>query len=348
MKELRIITNSQSRVWDEFILSSGKAGPYLLNAWGQAVKKAYGHRTFNIMSFGHDGKATGALPLVLVKAPFIKGSLVSLPFCDYGGIISTDEESFSGLVDFASDLASSLDARLEIRSAVEIPVLKEKLGMGAISHKVRMILELAPNSQMLWDGFKSKLRSQIKKPAKEGLEFKLGGMELIDDFYSVFRINMHDLGSPVHSKRWIKSIIEFMGHTAHVGVVYKDAYAIGGGIILESGDMITIPWASTLASYSRLSPNMMLYWGFLQFTCDNGFKYFDFGRSTPGEGTYRFKEQWGAMPQSLFWYGEGFRDEPEQSTTQGSMREKAALAWTRLPQGLADLAGPMLRRYISL
>ena len=348
MSRIRVADDSDQEKWDEYVIKQERTGPYLLYAWGQAVRKAYSHKTFNIMSFGHDGKATGVLPLVLIKAPIIMGSLVSLPFCDYGGIISCDEEAISGLFDFASGLASSLDARLEIRSAIEIPVLKEKFGMGVISHKVRMILELAANSQVLLDGFKSKLRSQIKKPVKEGLEFRMGGSELIDDFYNVFKINMHDLGSPVHSKKWIESVIEFMGLKAHVGVVYKDDVAIGGGIILECGDMITIPWASTLASYHRLSPNMMLYWGFLEFAADNGFKYFDFGRSTPGEGTYRFKEQWGSSPQPLFWYGEGFRDEQEHSVNQGSIREKVAQAWIRLPQGIADFAGPILRRYISL
>lgn len=348
MKNISLINDSQNRIWDEFILSSNSAGPYMLYAWGQAAKKAYGHKTFNIMSFGPDGKADGAMPLVFIKPPLLKGSLVSLPFCDYGGIISFNDETTEGLAGFAAGLASSIGAELEIRSKSEIPALKEKYGMGVISHKVRMILELTADSHTLWDGFKSKLRSQIKKPQKEGLVFRLGGSELLDDFYNVFRINMHDLGSPVHSKKWISSVLECMGERARTGVVYNDATAIGGGIILACGDTITIPWASTLTAYNRLSPNMMLYWGFLEYAAGNGFKYFDFGRSTPGEGTYRFKEQWGASPQPLFWYGKGFKDEPEETAARGSLRQKAAEAWAKLPQKMADFIGPVLRRYISL
>ena len=47
---------------------------------------------------------------------------------------------------------------------------------------------------------------------------------------------------------------------------------------------------------------MLLYWTFLAFAADNGYGQFDFGRSTPGEGTYRFKSQWGAEPHQLYWY----------------------------------------------
>ncbi|MEZ5583585.1 MAG: GNAT family N-acetyltransferase [Candidatus Competibacteraceae bacterium] len=63
-----------------------------------------------------------------------------------------------------------------------------------------------------------------------------------------------------------------------------------------------IPWASSLRKYNSLSPNMLLYWSVLEFACKKGYRIFDFGRSTPGEGTYRFKEQWGAKPVQLYWH----------------------------------------------
>ena len=31
------------------------------------------------------------------------------------------------------------------------------------------------------------------------------------------------------------------------------------------------------------------------------FSYFDFGRSSPNKGTFKFKEQWGAEPHALNW-----------------------------------------------
>ena len=61
------------------------------------------------------------------------------------------------------------------------------------------------------------------------------------------------------------------------------------------------PWASSLRQYSKYSPNMLLYWKMLEFACDNGFNYFDFGRSSLDEGTYKFKKQWGASPVPLPW-----------------------------------------------
>jgi hypothetical protein len=81
---------------------------------------------------------------------------------------------------------------------------------------------------------------------------------------------------------------------------------------------------------------MMLYWGFLEYASDNGFRFFDFGRSTPGEGTYKFKEQWGVQTEPLFWYGKGFKDETDGMAFSGHLRKKAEEAWSKLPQKLAD------------
>ena len=70
-----------------------------------------------------------------------------------------------------------------------------------------MLLALPDSSQALMRSFKSKLRSQIHKPIKEGLKVRTGGQELVDDFYRVFVENMRDIGSPVHSRRFVEEVV---------------------------------------------------------------------------------------------------------------------------------------------
>ncbi len=115
-----------------------------------------------------------------------------------------------------------------------------------------------------------------------------------------FRRTMKDLGSPVHAKRWFEWC-STLRRQARIGMVYRGGTPVAGGVLLECRSTITVPWASALREYNHLSPNMLLYWGFLEHACTAGFKLFDLGRSTPDEGTYRFKQQWGARPEPLFW-----------------------------------------------
>jgi FemAB-related protein (PEP-CTERM system-associated) len=348
MSTIKIADSSDQGRWDAFVISKKDAGPYHLFAWKNAIEFAYHHSAYYLIEEDESNKIRGIFPLVHVKAPALRGTLVSLPFCDYGGVLTSSSNTSAELIQYSIDLAMSLKARLELRYKHPEEALSKSQEFGVLSQKVRMVLNLPEGSDNLWNAFKSKLRSQINRPQKDGLEFKLGSLDLLDDFYTVFRLNMRNLGSPVHSRIWISSVLELFGSSSHVGVVYNENKPVAAGIILEFRDKVSVPWASSLIEYSKLSPNMLLYWGFLRFASDNGFKLFDFGRSTPGEGTYKFKEQWGATPFPLYWYAQDFIDQKEPSLFGGKVRQFIETTWSRLPQAFVDRLGPIIRRYITL
>ncbi|MGV1098211.1 FemAB family XrtA/PEP-CTERM system-associated protein [Thiovibrio sp. JS02] len=346
MVEIKTISAGHSPAWEQYVQENPHAGPYLSLAWKEAVENGYGHTAYYLAAFQH-GRIKGVLPLFLIKPPLpgCGGSLVSLPFCDYGGLFADDGEGAAALVERALSLAGELGAGLEIRSSSPVPVVAEDDRFGQATDKCRMLMELPSSSALLWDGFKSKLRSQVKRAGKDGLLCRTGHAELLPDFYSVFSQNMRDLGSPVHSKKWLHSLLGAYGGRARAAVVYKDDIAVAGGIVLAHGKLLTIPWASALREYNRLSPNMLLYWTFLEYACDNGFEFFDFGRSTPNEGTYAFKKQWGARPAPLHWYRQGFpRGGVEKAGTARRLLEQV---WRRLPLAAANFMGPSVRKYID-
>ena len=108
-------------------------------------------------------------------------------------------------------------------------------------------------------------------------------------------------------------------------------------------DRLEIPWAASMRRYNRYSPNMLLYWSCLKFACEHNFSTFDFGRSTSGEGTYKFKEQWGARPLQLYWHywlrGEGMLPELNPKNPKYRM---AIIIWKKLPVRLTKLIGPLI------
>jgi len=348
MSRIRIAGTQDQPLWDDFVLSQGQGGPYHLFAWKRAVEQSYHHETRYILSESDQGTVLGVLPLVLIKPPLLSSTLVSLPFCDYGGVLSPEREVSRELLEHASAMAASLNARLELRYREPAPEVSHVCGLGMTSQKARMLLDLPGDSDQLWGSFKSKLRSQIRRPQKDGLTFTMGSHDLLDDFYTVFRVNMRRLGSPVHARAWIESVLNAFNERARVGVVYSGDNPAAAGIILICRDTATVPWASALSEYARSSPNMLLYWGFLQHACACGCSGFDFGRSTPGEGTYRFKEQWGARPSPLYWYGKGLPDSGVPAKNGGNLRKRIESVWSTLPQGVVDHLGPLVRKYIPL
>jgi len=337
---------SDSILWDQYVEQHKGHSPYHLFAWLAAIETAYSHQVYYLVA-KNNSKIVGVLPLVNIRIPFKGGALCSLPFCDVGGCLADNSEVDAALEQQATELKGQLNSKsIEYRERAEISDETQLEG-----RKVSMLLPLPETSDELFSGFKSKLRSQIRKAEKNGLTYEMGtNQQFIDEFYAVFSENMLRLGSPVHSKKWIESICEQYEGQCIIAVVKLDSVPVGAGIVLFSNDKACIPWASTRAEYNRLSPNMMLYWALLKFVTEKGCTEFDFGRSTFNEGTFRFKQQWGAKPAPLEWRD----DVPQINSQMGSVQSTSSLkslvekVWKRLPLAVANTIGPKLRRYISL
>jgi FemAB-related protein (PEP-CTERM system-associated) len=350
MIEIKLIENEDFTVWDEYVKQHSSASAYHRIAWMQAVEGGYKHKCFYWIAKQSDGTVVGILPTVLIAPPFSKGNLCALPFCDVGGILADNDEVHTGLLNQALQYCKEQNIEVfDNRSSVKSEQLLDDEDLPAT--KVRMLMDLPEDSDALFSGFKSKLRSQIRKSEKNGLTAQTGNSSLfVNEFYQVFTRNMRDLGSPVHSKKWFEQIISSYGEDAIIATVYSDNQIVGAGIVLFNGEKACIPWASTNADFNRLAPNMLLYWTLLKYVNDRGCKEFDFGRSTLGEGTFKFKKQWGAKPELLKWqkYNSAGQLIEESAGEVGKLRTLVENIWRKLPVNISEYIGPKIRKYISL
>ena len=186
----------------------------------------------------------------------------------------------------------------------------------------------------------------MRKAEKAGLTTEVGGVEELDAFYSVFARNMRDLGTPVYSRRFFAAILSAFPDTARVFVVRLGSLPIAAAITIQWRDSIEVPWASSLRAHSDKSPNMLLYWTMLKTAIGAGASRFDFGRSTPDEGTFHFKRQWGAVPQPLVWEYAGLDGAPPDQSPKNPRFRLAIALWQRLPLAVANRIGPIVVRNI--
>jgi len=362
--KIRMLGRGEEKFWDAYVLKHPKSTLCHLAGWRRVIEHTYGHKSYYLIAedeqCNSEIKIVGILPLIHINSLLFGNTLVSMPFLNYGGLLTDDEKTEILLLEEARRLGRDLRIKsIELR---QIQPISWTDGQGAeavlgakipepMTHKVRMVLNLPESSAMLFESFKSKLRSQIRKPQKEGLVAFMGGAELLGEYYHVFSVNMRDLGSPVHSKKLFENILKEFGESAKLGVVKYNGVATASGLIFCFRDLVEIIWASSLREYNNLSPNMLLYWSFLEYVTDAGYKCFDFGRSTPEEGTYRFKEQWGAKPTSLHWYHIAPSQRPHAQTTCGDvnqLRQRGEIVWQKTPLFVANLIGPMIRKQIPL
>jgi serine/alanine adding enzyme len=338
-----LVSDAEREQWDQYVLSSPSASGYHQLRWKTVIEKSFGHQTFYLMARNQQGEVRGLLPLVLLSSRIFGRFLVSIPFVNYGGLVTLDDEARPRLLEAAIEQARACGAEhIELRheESCDMP-------WPASCRKVSMRLDLPKNFESLWNRFPSKLRSQVRRAQKEGMTVQFGGVECLDEFYQVFARCMRDLGTPVYSKCFFKSIFEHFPKETRLCIVSLNRNPLAAGLLYGFRSSLEIPWAASDKRYGRLAPNMLLYNSVLEHACKEGFRIFDFGRSSPNSGTYRFKEQWGAQPHPLYWYYwvRHGADVP-QLNPENPKYELAIKLWQRLPLPVANMLGPHIVKYL--
>ncbi len=316
--------------------------------WLDVLHDGLGHRPYMVVA--RRGRAIcGYLPLTLVTSRLFGRFLVSLPYLNRAGIVADDAATARQLIDEAVELSQEVDAQyLELRHH-QPPMSHEKLPV-AKDEKVRMVMPLPADREFLWKTLGSKVRNQVRKGEQQNLVMQWGGGELVDAFYDVFAVNMRDLGTPVYPQRMFEKIVEAFGDDAELGVVRQNGQAIAGALLVHSdlgGERVTqVPSASCLRRFNSTNANMWMYYHLLERAIERGSTSFDFGRSSVDSGPYRFKKQWGALPQPTVWQYHVRRGVVGDVRPDNPRYRRRIALWQKMPVWLTRIMGPRIIRGI--
>jgi serine/alanine adding enzyme len=327
--------------WDEFVRSQPQWTHFHLSGWRSVIEQVFSHECIYLEARSSSGALEGILPLVRVRSLVFGHFLVSMPFLNYGGPLGT-ERAVRALCQEAARIAEAHRARLlELRSRQ--PLATEL----SVSHrKITVLLDLPESEDLLWRRLPAKLRSQVRKPQKEGVEVRVGPEEL-EPFYEVFAQHMRDLGTPTQSRRFFEAVARAFPNDVRFACAYFQGQPIACGCGFLWGSEFEITWASALRSHKPLAANMLVYWTLMQRAIADGARVFNFGRCTPGSNTHRFKLQWGARDEPLWWYQRSGRGVTSETPSPDQARYALATRiWRRLPIAMTRRFGPAIVRCI--
>ena len=311
--------------------------------WLAVLAEGMGHVPYAIEA-RESGQLCSLLPLALVRGPLFGRFLVSLPFVSSCGPLVADDSLVEPLVARAVALADELRVKhLELR--LPQPIANRAFGPPAGS-KVLMRRPLPGSSDALWKDLDSKVRNQVRKGEKQSFEIGWGGEEQLESFYRVFSRNMRDLGTPVFSRRFFASILRQFGEDAEICTLRLNDQPVASALLIHGRGTTKVPCASALREFNATNANMFLYWQLLKRGVERGAGQFDFGRSTVGSGTERFKAQWGAEATPAVWQCYQRRRRPAELRKESPAFSLLARAWRLMPVRLAELVGPAIVRGI--
>jgi FemAB-related protein (PEP-CTERM system-associated) len=328
--------------WDAFVGARPEGSFYHLYDWKRLNEAEFGHRG-EYLAARRAGVIEGVLPLVFVQSRVFGRILCSVPFMNYGGPIAATPEAAAALTARAAALAGELGADyLELRCAHPLTT-----DMPVSLRKVSMTIELAPDAETLWNGFSAKHRKNVRRAQKNELDTRIGGGELLDEFYAVLEQSWHSLGTPLYSKRYFQRVLATFPDNTHVYVCHHKGTPAGVALVGHFNGTVEGMWAGGVPALRHLQANYVLYWEMIRHTCSAGYRRFHLGRSTAESGAEQFKSKWNAETHQLYWYFHRPKGGAMPGLNVDNPKYKLAIAaWQRLPLWATRVLGPPLARGI--
>ncbi len=326
--------------WDAYVEGNTESANYHRWRWQQVIESTFGHRG-RYLAATDGGRICGVLPLVAIKSRLFGNSLVSVPFFSYGGVLADSDEARQRLLEKATDISRTLKtSRIELRQGP-----KTQCSWQETANKVSMEVPLPSTVDELWKRISTGLRNKVRKGQKSDLRVQWGGPEDIEHFYPVFAINMRNLGTPVYPKRWFEAIARAVPGCVRVLSLWDGQEAVASAFLVAYRGVLELPWSASVPDSRKKYSHVLMYWTFLEWAIQNGFRRMDLGRCTPGGGTYEFKRHFVCEEKPLHWYYWLPNGASVPELRPDNRKFKIAIeVWKRLPLAVANQLGPRIVR----
>jgi FemAB-related protein (PEP-CTERM system-associated) len=333
--------DSHAASWNAFVERSAQASLYHRYEWRAVNTTSFGHRSAYLAAIAQ-GTIVGVLPLVRVKSQLFGNIACSLPFVNYAGPAGDTPEIEQALVDAARPIADAW--RVDY---VELRTRRRVDSLPTSEHKVSMTLDLDADPDVLFKKFSSAHRQDIRGGYKKGLVAKIGGVELLDDFYAVLSESWRDMGTPIYRRAYLNTVATTFPQFTRLCVVYAGAEPAAASLDMLAGNTAEGLWLGSRGKFRKLYAGYVLYWELIKNACERGLKTFHLGRSTTASGGEVFKKKWNAYPTQLYWqYVLRTRSEIPQLNVNNPKYQLAIKAWQKLPVPVTQVIGPFIARSI--
>jgi len=327
--------------WDKYVKKSPEATFYHQWAWKRVVEKALGHDSCYLAA-EKQGNITGIFPLFTIRPPFGKPFLTSIPAANYGGICADDRETALALMNKAKALADEQGAAyMEMRD-----FFPKDYGLSSYRSYVTVLIPLFNEPEQVWHGLRKSVRNAVRKAVKSGIQIHIDAGN-VPIFYKLYSRNMQRIGSPCFGPGLFEAVLNEFPNTARMAWAKLGSKIVAADLIVLFKDSILSLYAGTDEKYLNLGTNSLLTWEEIRFGCENGFAYYDFGRSTFNSGSYEFKKRWnGEIHQLCYHYYLTKGNRLPVKNPAHPVFKTASAVWRKLPVFLTQQIGPMIVKYL--
>lgn len=252
------------------------------------------------------------------------------------GIADTDYTPMIGQL--VNELASTGIRMLEIRTAQHIPCLVDE------SDKVELNIDLQPSLEQFWSQLSGNTRKNIRRPLKQGFSAVTGSTpELLDEFYTLYRMSLHDIGSLPHPRHFFTVLLAQCPNQTDIFVGYMEGKPVVASFNFTSRDEIYGAWAGIHRDYKKHNVFLAMLWKITEHCATTGRKTYNLGRSSAGGNQHQFKLKLANRSHRIYYYRINIKP---PSKARSRVQNAASWLIRNTPAMVMDgLARTLLHRY---
>lgn len=288
--------------WNDLICSHPSANIFHHPKWSKVIADSYGYRPFVVAVLDEAKEIGAALPCMELNSHLTGRRWVSLPFTDHCVPLVRNPAALDFLTESLASLAGTKTVpSIELRGPMSRhPALHPRGG------QVLHILLLNARSEQVRQRFHTSHRRNIKTAEKRGVRIEWGTNRAhLEEFYRLHLETRRRQGIPIQpwsffDLLWRELIQPGCGF---VLLAYKEKECLAAAVFLHWQQTLTYKYGASSRAGLGLRPNDLLFWSAIRWGCENGFTFFDLGKSdVENKGLRAFKSGWGADETPLNYY----------------------------------------------
>ena len=298
MQEIRIIDPIKDKRWDNFVEHHSFGWICHLSGWKKVLEKSFKHmKGYHLVLLNND-TIQAALPLFEVKSWLTGRRLVSIPFATLSDPLISSSDDMDKLVDSALSLSKATGASyLEIRTLASSSLI-QNTALGVTSFFKHHYLPLEDTPEKLMKKFhRTCVRQRITRATNSNIDLRTGETESdVKEFYQLYLLTRKRLGLPPQPYIFFRSLWEIFYPEKRITILLarKNGGSIAGLIIFKFRDRVSVDFSVYDEKFLTISPTHYLFWEAVKSAYSEGYRIFDFGRTSPYNDTLMdFKRRWG-------------------------------------------------------
>jgi FemAB-related protein (PEP-CTERM system-associated) len=310
-------------------------------AWKNSIEEVFHYRPYYRLAISGD-RICGVLPLFLVSNFLMGKVLLSTPFAVYGGILAESPEAQAALRDELRALSQAMQVdHAELRNAYP----EQCAGFANVSRYVSFVQQIGPDEEAMLTAIPRKTRYMVRKALKH--PFSMAPAATPRAFIDLYTRNLRRLGTPSFPARHFHALLRNFGNGADVREVRLEDKVVSAVMTFYFRDQVLPYYGASDPAYNEYAPNNYMYFELMRWGGQNGYRWFDFGRSKKESGSFDFKAHWGMevrdLPYEMLLVK---RKSLPDFTPKNPKFQQAIRLWQKTPLAVTRVIGPLLIRLV--